>query len=139
MLTPLAAWLAFITLSGGVPMTASPGDESFAEERAAGDARQLSDARCHVAEAALVSPASSDARIKVPTAGHARHIPMTAAESVEIDDDFERVERVLVLVALLARAPDFRHLFTPRATGIFESRVVLLDGSRSLRGPPASA
>ncbi len=87
---------------------------------------------------ALTPSRSLDTRIDAPTPGHARHLPMAAAEAFELDDDFERLERVLVLVALLARAPDSRELRAPRTTSVCPPRGVLLDGARSLRGPPVS-
>ena len=109
-----------------------------ADETRGRETTRTPDARRDDIGVALAPPMSSDRRIDTPTAAHARHLPMTTAETFELDDDFERLERVLVLVALLARAPDSRDLRTPRAKSVCPPRGVLLDGARSLRGPPVA-
>ncbi|MCB9622315.1 MAG: hypothetical protein H6721_20695 [Sandaracinus sp.] len=82
---------------------------------------------------------SHDSSVHGPNDSTHGHLPVRMSETFEMDDDFERVERVLVLVALLASAPDFRDYRVPRTTSVFAPRGVRLDGARSLRGPPVSA
>lgn len=82
---------------------------------------------------------SDEASLHGPNDAAPGHLPVRVSETFEIDDDFERVERVLVLVALLASAPDYRDYRVPRASSVCAPRGVRLDGARTLRGPPVSA
>lgn len=58
------------------------------------------------------------------------------AEAVESVDDFERIERVLVLFALAHAAADFVELLTPDESATNTPRHACLDSVRSPRGPP---
>ncbi|MEZ4246930.1 MAG: hypothetical protein R3B99_01615 [Polyangiales bacterium] len=82
---------------------------------------------------------SDEASLHGPNDAAPGHLPVRVSETFEIDDDFERVERVLVLVAAARQRPRLPRLPRPAREQRLRPRGVRLDGARTLRGPPVSA
>jgi hypothetical protein len=76
------------------------------------------------------------ARVTTPDAA-APHEPLPLAEAAEATDDFERLERVLVLFALVRAASPLEEPLAPRESKAATPRHASI-GLRALRGPPRS-
>lgn len=77
-----------------------------------------------------------DERIAAPHQAAHESLPMT--EVFEAFDDFERIERVMVLLAMASSPPVWVELVAPLESEATTPRDRSLDTVRSLRGPPAA-
>jgi hypothetical protein len=121
------------TLFAGL-VVAFPGGASSVDDTSAPQ-NEAPSASCHAdAEVHAVLHEGVHARLTTPDATSS-HEPLSLVEAAEGTDDFERLERVLTLLALARDASPLAEPLAPRESKATTPRHVSI-GLRALRGPP---
>ncbi|MCU0672618.1 MAG: hypothetical protein MUE69_07475 [Myxococcota bacterium] len=121
------------TLFAGLAV-ASPGGASGVDDTSA-PRDEASSASCHVdAEDHAVLHEGVHARVTRPDAASS-HETLSLVEAAEGADDFERLARVLTVLAIAREASPLAEPLAPRESKVTTPRHASI-GLRALRGPP---